>query len=344
MGKTAPKLRRGASGDKSARSAHQGPQSSVPPTGKKSANIEKILPAKRAKLTTTANETLENDGFQLVTSNKDRKQINKRSAPSTTEKNAPSGMARPVGQFVIEMQKPVATVDEWKSVLEQGFRDCPRNYFQKCSMSTNPKKRSELKRCVEVYLSLLNGNSDMFQIFFAQEETGYELADPTEKDSSYINFRLLISAYVLNAAAEIMKEYIKINNKMKETEEGDWQASKNSATQVWRYTSPFTWQFVRYEDHSEMLNRLLDIMDHGGEAWSEMMAESVQDFVDCRFVLESSAHQTKFEAWAEFLGLREFGRTVRDPDELKDIEIVRAKARKGPRRSDRLPSTRWAGR
>ena len=205
---------------------------------------------------------------------------------------------------MIEMQKPMAVNAEWKQHLEAGFEDCPRNYFKKVPLSTNPRKRSELQRCVEVYLSLLNGNSSMFDIFFAQEETGYELADPAEKESEYINFRLVISAYVLRVATVIMKNFIKINyGMMVRSEEGKWKLKKNADTNIWRYVSPFTWQFVRQDQHIDMIHQILDMMDHGGEAWSEMMAEAVEDFVNHRSACEfpsnkiNSANGHSFGDW-----------------------------------------------
>ena len=331
MVRTTTRLKARPSADRNAQTARPGPRSSVPPDGKKSVNIEKNLPAKRAKLIAASAENLDNDNFQLVTSKKDRKQIRGGSTPEREKENAKSGMARPVGSFVIEMQKPEAINSEWKQLLESGLENCPRTYFKKVPLSTNPNKRGELKRCVEVYLSLLNGNSKMFHVFFAQEETGYELADPAEKDSEYINFRLVISAYVLKAATIIMKEYIKIIYGMVKSKEGKWQVGTESATNIWKFVSPFTWQFVQHVHHVDLINEILDLMDHGEEAWSDYMGEAVQDFVNHKAVVEFPLNQIKFGEWTQCVGLREFGRTVRDGEELAEIEVVRKmKGRSGP--------------
>jgi len=55
---------------------------------------------------------------------------NKKKAPAKTASVEKAGMARPVGQFTIEMQKPSASVHEWKSILETHGENLPNDYFK----------------------------------------------------------------------------------------------------------------------------------------------------------------------------------------------------------------------
>ena len=219
---------------------------------------------KSSSPTTSRTKTITDvEGFRLTTKTKTEK--GEADATQKIKKKSASGEPQPrlrkIKPWQGQLPVPEAKEEEWESVLEQGLGELGKEAFEMKTMSTNPDNRQELKNLVEYYLGLLHIDRTIIEdVFFGLEWSKWHRVGEDTPNSEYLNFRLILSAYVVKVTSMLMREHININDSMWWAEEHeDYVQALHSQTHIFKYLSAFNYRYVFGGKHDNILNEIIEI-------------------------------------------------------------------------------------
>jgi len=286
---------------------------------------------KSSSPTTSTNKTITDvDGYRLTTKRKTEKgeveaipKIKKKFASSE-----PEPRLRRIIPWQGQLPMPEAKDEEWANVLEEGLGELGEQAFEMKTLSTNPNNRQELKQTVEYFLGLLHNDRTVIEdVFFGTAENKWHKIVEETPNSEYLNFRLILSAYVVKITSMLMREHININDTMWWDENhDDYGIALFSQTHIFRYLSAFNYRYVFSKKHDNILNEIMEgFFDGGSLAWDAYMIKITTTYKNREAKLRTYEQRRRSDRWKEYKGDEKFGRVCRTMEEQSLVEVTTVK-------------------